>query len=720
MIYLFTDREYDFIGNDVKYGDIDDFYEYARDAEGFQLDTETTMVDDGPNAIEDRELVLLQIGDLEGEHQYLFEYEYILSDKTVRNALTWILSDNNKYFICHNARFEYIIIKKSLGISIENLHDTFLMSKILNTGLDLDKGYHSLAGCLHRFFGISMNKAEQTTFSFGPLTENQVIYAADDVLMLKDLFDKLKELLKSWDLWFLYDRVERQVLKVYADMMMSPMQFDKKHWMALNAELRKEDEEIEKELNQTVFEDPKLVEYLKRSNIVLGISLIQPKDTININWASNITRKALLIKIIPELNDLQKFTKPELKKIQKSGILSSKSSKILDKYLNREYAVLNRYLRLWFKDYLIENGWFIPKNTLNINWSSQPQRLYVFQFYYPNMQDTNAKTLARIYTNKLINKYKQYVKVHKSVTTYGENFIKRYVNRHGGIALTKVVQILTTGRIAGGILLQLPAQARFRNAFLPPKDDWVFVDSDYASAEVVILAHASQETAFLNAIKEGKDLHMMSASLIFADKWKKVAEPGCVHITTGARCSCEEHNKLRQISKSITFGLSYGLTHIGLSERLDISRKEAKELFDKFFATFTKVRGFLDTKSKEGMDSGHVISLPPTKRIRFFPPPEHQGELQAIGREARNFPIQETNASMLKIAMIKLRNYIIANDFPAKLHMPVHDEILSSCPKDRSEEWRQIQDRAMKEAADLFLEKGLLGVDSKILEKWTK
>jgi len=75
---------------------------------------------------------------------------------------------------------------------------------------------------------------------------------------------------------------------------------------------------------------------------------------------------------------------------------------------------------------------------------------------------------------------------------------------------------------------------------------------------------------------------------------------------------------------------------------------------------------------------------------------------------------------MVKIALIKLRKYIKAHNFPAILILPVHDEILSTCPIDRAEEWRKIQEQAMEEAADLYLEKGLLNADTKITERWEK
>jgi DNA polymerase-1 len=266
----------------------------------------------------------------------------------------------------------------------------------------------------------------------------------------------------------------------------------------------------------------------------------------------------------------------------------------------------------------------------------------------------------------------------------------------------------------------MPQDQKFRNAFLPPEKDWVFIDSDLSSAEVCILAHAAGESVFLDAVKTGKDLHLMSASLVFENEWISLAEPGCTHLIDGSKCDCPGHNKKRKFSKAITFGLSYGLGPQGLSERLDITRKEAEDLITKFFKAFPKLQAFLDSSADFGVQNLYLRSLSPTKRIRFFEHPQHESDKSAIGRASRNFKIQETNASMIKIALVNLRSIIIKNNYPVKLHLPVHDEILASAHKDFAEQWKVIQEREMKKAADLFLEPGLLGVDTVIIDKWTK
>lgn len=266
----------------------------------------------------------------------------------------------------------------------------------------------------------------------------------------------------------------------------------------------------------------------------------------------------------------------------------------------------------------------------------------------------------------------------------------------------------------------MPSDSKFRNAFLPPEDDWVFIDSDYSSAEIAIMSYAAGEKAFLQAIKDKKDLHSMSASLIFGDKWKDVALPGCSQLIDGSQCDCPGHQKLRKFSKAITFGLAYGLSYHGLAERLDIPKEEAKELIEKFFEAFPALKVFFESAKQFGMVNNYIRSLSPTGRIRFFHKPENTGERDAIGRESMNFKIQETNATILKIALCMLTKRIKDENLPARIHLPVHDEILSSCHKDIADYMVMVQEQCMIEAGEIFLGKGLLGVDTKILTKWAK
>lgn len=725
MVYLVTGRpeSYDWVKLEetgIREGNFDEFIHWSYRKRDYQLDTETTMTEKGPDAHQLRKLLVLQLSDFDGNNRWVFDWtELPVRWKT---QLSKILTSNVNCFYMHNSAFDYSVIQANLGIKIVNLHDTFLMSKVLNTGLTLHKGYHGLEGCLKRFLGISISKTEQTTFTFEPMTVAQVRYAADDVQHMGRLFNKLKNLLIAWDLWNVYNDVEREVVKVYCDMEFSPMNFNRDLWENLTKEFIQTKVDILKNLNKLLLtHDPKLVKKLKDPKNAIDQALIQPVDEYFINWNSSLQRKLLLELLVPSMPSTLK-TKPDIKKWFKENeeSLSESEVEVLILYMSRKYNDLNLILISNHTRWLKKNGLFKEEGEVLVNWNSTVHKLFIFNHFYPNLSDTNAKSLARIHKNPIINEFKKYTKAQKDVSTYGEGFLKKYVRADGMIAPFGFNQILTTGRMSFGVLLQIPAKAKYRNAFLPPFKDWVFVDTDYSSAEVAIMSYAAGEQPFLDAIKAGKDLHCMSASLIFTKKWIDAAEPGCQQLIDGSRCKCPEHEKLRNFSKAITFGLAYGLTYHGLADRLDISKEESKKLIEEFFNTFPKLKAFFDINSKKAIKDRYVRGLAPTNRIRFFAYPEHSSEEESIGRAAKNFVIQEANASILKIAMIRIRERIINEKLPVILHLPIHDEILSSCPRDFAPTYLKIQEEEMISAADKFLEDGLLGVDSDILEIWTK
>ncbi len=594
------------------------------------------MTKDSPDVHQDRKLLMLQLGSMDGEDQWLFDFVNL--DAEWVDLLKQVLSDPSKTYYIHNSKFDYIVLRNALGVSLCNVHDTLLMSQILNTGLDLPKGYHSLNGCLERFLDIRMDKTEQTTFTEAPFTEAQLVYGAIDVMFLGELADHLEGLLRDYELWYLYDEVERRVVLVYADMELTPMRFDSVHWLGVAAQLIADRDAILVQLNKEILADPKLVKRLISDENALGECLIQPTDEFKVNWNSSTQRKLLLTQLVPSMpNDLS--TKPAVKAWFKDNMekLTPDEIDCLNSFMDRKYDDINSILVSKHKQWLLDSGMFVPEGTILINWNSNQHKLLIFNHYYPNLTDTNAKSLNRITKNALINQFKKYTSAQKRVTSYGENFLDKYVRKDGMIAPFGCRQILNTGRISFGILLQIPSDSKFRNAFLPPEDDWVFVDSDYSSAEVVIMSFAAQEKAFLDAITQGRDLHSMSASLIFKDKWASIAEPGCIQMITGAQCECPEHQKLRKFSKAITFGLAYGLSYHGLAERLDISKEEAKELIEKFFETFPSLKIFFAESKKFSMENNYIRSMMPTGRIRFFHVPENQGEKDAIGREGMNF-----------------------------------------------------------------------------------
>lgn len=452
MIYLVTGRpgcyDWDFLKTrDIVQGKLEDFLNWIRSGhKSLQLDVETNMVPDDANQYQDRKLLVVQLGTNDEKIQWEFEFHTL--NKEWIDALKEILSNDEIAFIGHNMKFEYVAIQVALGVKIENIHDTYLMSRVLNTGLDLPRGFHSLAGCLERFFNITMDKAAQTTFTTEPLSIDQIEYAALDVVKCYALAKFLAKELKDRDLWYVYNYVEREVLKVYGDMELTPMGFDIPYWKKLSQEFIDEKEQVLLELDAEVLKDKKLIHHLKTSNMVLKDSLIQPIDELKLKWSSTTHKKLVFSKIFPFISDDVK-TKPQLKKWIKENQedIPLDKEQLLADYMARNYDNLNAYMIKNHMDWLQEVGLFIKEGTVQIKWTSNTHKLYIFNHYYPKLESTNAGALGKITANPLIKVFKKFNSAAKRVSTYGESFLSKYVRRDGMIAPMNPNQILKLGTL---------------------------------------------------------------------------------------------------------------------------------------------------------------------------------------------------------------------------------------------------------------------------------
>ena len=728
MIYFVTSRlgynNEELEENDIKLcteDDISYFNTWVEQQQQFsiQLDTETNIVPFNiPGHHFKRKLYVVQLGDKSKQHQWVFDI-VDLSELWL-NTLKSALDSKDNYFILHNVVFDFLVLKVNLDIELKNIHDTFLMSQILNTGYTLPDGYHGLKQMLYRIFGIEISKEEQKTFNGSLLTIDQIIYAADDVVMLNDLALSLHNALVEEDLWDVYDKIERKVILTYALMELTPMSFNRKYWLELSEELEKEATSLHKKLISLIYKDQHLVNYLEHSYQYIGVHLIQPFDDFTPPWRSSVKRNKVLALLDPNF-PMDLAIKPKIIKWFKSTP-DIKNKEYFKMYIDGKYDELQSYLLREHREDLIKLGILIPKGHLNFSWSSNKDKLFLFQFYYPELDSINKKALAKYTKNNLIQIYKKFIKAEKAVNTYGKNFIKNNITAEDYFYPSGLNPIVSTGRISFGIALQLPAENRFRTAFSPAYLGYEFVDTDYSGQELLIMALLSGETDLAEAIKEGKDPHMLVASKVFVQEWLDMAEPDCIQLTTGKKCSCAAHNKFRGKAKALNFGIAYGMTEHGLAERLGISRGEARGLIKSYFAAFPNLKIFFDENAEFAIENLYIDDKTIIGRKRFFFKPNNKSEEAAIGRQAMNFPIQSVGASIMKIAYIKMYYYIRAH-FTFKdviLQLPIHDEALNASPTPIAKQWETIQNRLMIEAFEEIFPKGYIKVDSKITDKWQK
>ena len=363
-----------------------------------------------------------------------------------------------------------------------------------------------------------------------------------------------------------------------------------------------------------------------------------------------------------------------------------------------------------------------------VNWDSPSQVLKIFQTLFPKIEDVNGKKLAPYrYKHPLIDEYIKYKEKSKLASAFGTNF-NSYISCDGKVH-TNFQQILDTGRVSSSEpnMQQIPATNEYRNCFVAPHG-WVFVSSDYSSQELNVIAYGSGDPVFLKSLRNNEDLHSVCAELVFGPVWKNAAEDGCTYYQYTQKCDCKEHKKLRTQVKTINFGLAYGMGPKKLSETINCSMTEAKDLIDKYFKAFPAIKRFLEDQGEFGKRYGFVTTFFPFYRKRWFDTwtPKMYGdrdsfmELGSIERASKNTPIQGSSADMTKLALVYLYKRIKKHNYPVKIVMTVHDQIDTICPEYFAEEWKIYMTEEMENAANKIIRNGLLKAETSITKVWSK
>ena len=235
-----------------------------------------------------------------------------------------------------------------------------------------------------------------------------------------------------------------------------------------------------------------------------------------------------------------------------------------------------------------------------------------------------------------------------------------------------------------------------RKVFIP-KEGFLFTDADYSQIELRVLAHMSEDGQLIEAYKMDEDIHKITASKVFHTPFEEVTD------------------LQRRNAKAVNFGIVYGISSFGLSQDLSISRKEAAEYIEQYFATYPDVKKFLDKQVENAKKDGYVTTM--FGRRRPVPELSSSNFMQrSFGeRVAMNSPIQGTAADIIKIAMIRVWKRLKTENLKSRLILQVHDELLIETAKDEEEEVKKILEEEMKAAADLSV---TLEIDMHTGQNW--
>ncbi len=346
---------------------------------------------------------------------------------------------------------------------------------------------------------------------------------------------------------------------------------------------------------------------------------------------------------------------------------------------------------------------------------ASPKQLGVILFEKLKIVDKPKKTKTGQYAtgeeelkklkdkHEIINLILEYRALAKLLSTYVKA-LPELINPKTGKIHTSYNQAVTaTGRLSStnpnlqNIPIRTEDGKKIREAFIPSDENHILLAADYSQIELRIMAHLSRDKNMLEAFLNNEDIHTATAAKIFGVKQEEVTK------------------EMRSKAKSANFGIIYGISAFGLAQNLEISRSEAKELIDGYFATYPDVKKYMDESIRIAREKGYVSTV--FGRKRQLPNINSRNSLLRSNdeRNAINAPIQGTAADIIKIAMNKCFKKINDAGLNAKMILQVHDELVFDVPKNELEKTKKIVIEEMENAVKLSVN---LIVDTNYGENW--
>lgn len=281
-----------------------------------------------------------------------------------------------------------------------------------------------------------------------------------------------------------------------------------------------------------------------------------------------------------------------------------------------------------------------------------------------------------------------YRQLTKLQSTYIEG-LKKEIHEDGKVH-TRYQQALTsTGRLSSinpnlqNIPIRIEEGRKIRKAFVPSKKDWVLFAADYSQIELRVMAHMSQDEKLMKAFKEDRDIHTQTAMDVF-------------HVEAD-----QVDSNMRRAAKAVNFGIIYGISDYGLSQSLNITRKEAATFIENYLTSFPGVKQFMDNAITEAKKNGYVTTI--MNRRRYLPEISSSNfNLRAFAeRTAMNTPIQGSAADIIKKAMIDMDQELESRGLQTKMLLQVHDELIFEVPLDELSIIEELVPRVMEQAVHL-------------------
>ncbi|PID95362.1 MAG: DNA polymerase I [Bacteroidetes bacterium] len=305
---------------------------------------------------------------------------------------------------------------------------------------------------------------------------------------------------------------------------------------------------------------------------------------------------------------------------------------------------------------------------------------------------TSEEVLKKlVHKHPIVHKILEYRSLTKLKSTYVDTLPTLVNPRTGRIHTNYNQAVAATGRLSSNNpnLQNIPIRTNkgqeIRKAFVPGSKNHILLAADYSQIELRIIAALSGDTHMCEAFRQNHDIHTATAARIYGVAQEEVTK------------------EMRRKAKMVNFGIIYGISAFGLSERLNIPRKEASEIITHYFATYPGIKQYMEHQIALAKEKGYVETI--MKRRRYLRD-IHSGNAVIRGiaeRNAINAPIQGSSADMIKIAMINIHNEIKSKGLQSKMILQVHDELVFDVFKPELNVMEELVLRNMSKAVDIGL-----------------
>ena len=301
---------------------------------------------------------------------------------------------------------------------------------------------------------------------------------------------------------------------------------------------------------------------------------------------------------------------------------------------------------------------------------------------------TDEKTISKIAgEHPIIAAVLEYRACTKLKSTYVDK-LPTLIDENSRVHTTYSQSFAETGRLSSSdpnlqnIPIRTERGKNIRRAFVARDADHVLISADYSQIELRLMAAMSGDEAMLAAFRRGEDIHRDTASRVF--------DVMPAFVTPEQRSKC----------KMVNFGIIYGISAFGLSQRLKVSRKEAADLIETYFRLYPKVKDFMEKAIAQAREKGYAETVLGRRRTLRDINSRNATARQAAERDAINTPIQGSAADLIKIAMVRTDRALKAENLRAKMVLQIHDELVFDCPKSEAERVKEIVRREMTTAYD--------------------